>query len=326
MKRFGDLYDKIVSVENLTLAEKKARKGKSHKYDVRKFDENSQDNLINLHHILLNGDYNTSKYKVFKLFDGKEREIFKLPYYPDRIVHHAILNVLEPIFVSNFTSDTYSCIKGRGIHKALNNVTTALKQESETMHCLKLDIQKFYPNVNHEVLKVLLRRKFKDTRLLVLLDEIIDSADGLPIGNYLSQFLANFYLSGFDHWLKEELRIKFYFRYCDDLVILAKTKEELHELLKKIRTYLYDNLKLKLKENYQVFPIKSRGLNFVGYKSYHTHILIRPSIKDRFIKMVKYNDNIESRASYNGWLTHANCINLKNKYKNEESKNQEIRV
>lgn len=318
MKRIGDLFDRIVSVENLILAEKKARKGKSHKYDVRRFDENTQNNLINLHHILLNGDYKTSKYKVFKLFDGKEREIFKLPYYPDRIVHHAILNILEPIFVSTFTADTYSCIKGRGIHKALKNVTTALKNESDTIYCLKLDIQKFYPNVNHDILKILLRRKFKDKRLLKLLDEIINSADGLPIGNYLSQFLANFYLSNLDHWLKEELKVKFYFRYCDDLVFLAGNKEELHIILNKVRTYLYDNLKLKLKENYQIYPIWARGLNFVGYLSYHTHILLRPTIKDKFIYMIKYNDNFKSRASYNGWLTHCNSINLRNKYLNEK--------
>lgn len=314
MKRTNNLYDKICSKNNLILAESKARKGKIRQKDVIRFDLNKDENLANLQKLLINKKFRNSKYHVFTIFEGKERVIYKLPYYPDRIVQHAIMNILEPLFVSNFTADTYSCIKKRGIHKALINVNKSLKNKDKTRYCLKLDVQKFYPNVNHDILKSLLRRKFKDNNLLILLDEIIDSAPGLPIGNYLSQFLANFYLSQFDHWIKEKLRIKDYFRYCDDLVIFGETKEELHRIRILIQEYLVRNLKLNLKPNYQVFPVASRGVDFLGYKCYHDYILIRKSIKKNFIKMIKKNKNSKSIASYNGWFTWANCKNLTNKY------------
>jgi RNA-directed DNA polymerase len=134
----------------------------------------------------------------------RKGKYYRLPYFPDRITHHAVMNILEPIFMQLFTSDTYSCIKKRGIHAAALAVKKALRNEPATRYCLKLDIKKFYPNIDHQVLKHLLRRKFKDEDLLWLLDEIIDSAPGLPIGNYLSQYFANFYLTYFDHWIKKQ--------------------------------------------------------------------------------------------------------------------------
>lgn len=317
MKRRGRLYEEICSIDNLILAEKKARKGKSKQRGVVLFDRNPKDNIINLHYVLANREYRTSQYDVFTIFEGKEREIYKLPYYPDRIVHHAIMNVLEPIFVASFTKDTYSCIKGRGIHKCLFNLRTSLEENNE--YCLKVDIKKFYPNVNNTILKQFLRKKFKDGDLLLLLDEIIDSNVGLPIGNYLSQFFANFYLTYFDHWIKEELRVKHYFRYCDDIVILGQSKEELHNIRFRIQNYLYYNLGLEL-SNYQVFPIYKRGIDFVGYKSYHRYTKLRKGIKKRFIKMIKYNNNTKSKAAYNGWLVYCNSINLRQKYiKNEQN-------
>lgn len=114
MKRIGNLYNKIISIENLELADLKAQKGKSRQYGVKVHNSNKQDNILKLHELLKNNKYKTSNYSTFKIFEPKERDIFRLPYYPDRIVHHAIMNVLEPIFVSSFTADTYSCIKGRG--------------------------------------------------------------------------------------------------------------------------------------------------------------------------------------------------------------------
>ena len=314
MKRIGNLYHQIYDVNNLKLADKKARLGKTNQQGVIKHDKNRGSNIINLYHVLINCEYTTSAYTVYTLYDPKEREIFRLPYYPDRITHHAIMNVLEPIFVSIFTSDTYSCIKKRGIHGAFYKLKHVLKDQINTRYCLKLDIKKFYPSINHYILKKLLRRKFKDEKLLALLDDIIDSAQGVPIGNYLSQYLANFYLTYFDHWIKEVLRVKYYFRYCDDIVILSSNKETLWNYLDKIKIYLKDNLKLEVKYNYQVFPVVSRGIDFVGYKFYHTHILLRKSIKLKFIKMIKYNNNSKSKASYNGWLSHCNSINLRDKY------------
>lgn len=314
MKRIGNLYEKIYSIDNLLLADKKARRGKSNRKDVIEFDKRKYKNISDLHNILKENRYKTSKYELFTLYDPKKRDISKLPYFPDRILHHGIMNIVEETFVNTFTSNTYNCIKGRGIHKAFYKLKDNLKDVKNTKYCLKLDIKKFYPNIDNDILKQLLRRKFKDSRLLNLLDEIIDSSVGVPLGNYLSQFFANFYLSYFDHWIKENLKIKYYFRYCDDLVILSSNKEELYRILNEIRIYLKGNLKLDLKSNYQIFPVSKRGIDFLGYKFYHTHILLRKRLKRNFIKMIKYNDNSKSRASYHGWLIHCNSINLRNKY------------
>lgn len=219
------------------------------------------------------------------------------------------MNVLEPIFVKTFISQTYACIKGRGIHKASFKLREYIKDEK---YCLKLDIKKFYPSIDNEILKQLLRRKIKDRELLVLLDSIIDSAKGLPIGNYLSQYLANFYLTYLDHYIKEVLKVKKYLRYADDMVLLSNNKEELQKVLKEIERYLETKLNLKVKSNYQIFSIKDRGVDFVGYKHYPTHTLIRKSIKKRYIK----HDN---KKVYNGWLKYCNSVNLKRKYENNRN-------
>ncbi|MFL9835011.1 reverse transcriptase/maturase family protein [Chryseobacterium terrae] len=313
MKRKNNLFKKIVTIENLMIADSKAQKNKSKQYGVKLHNNKKEQNILKLYDMLISKTYKTSTYNIFKVFEPKERDVYQLPYFPDRICHHAIMNVLEPIFVSVFTADSYSCIKGRGIHKASFNLRKALRCKNETQYCLKLDIQKFYPSIDHDVLKSLLRKKFKDSDLLKLLDEIIESAPGLPIGNYLSQYLANFYLTYFDHWIKEVLKIKFYFRYADDMVILHHDKNFLHEIYSQIKAYLSENLNLEIKNNWQVFPINKRGIDFVGYVHYHGYVLLRKSIKKRFAKMLKNKPRKESIASYNGWLKHCNSKNLMNK-------------
>lgn len=310
MKRINNLYAQITSIENLRLADHKASMGKSKQYGVIVHSHNREANLLLLQRMLVDKTYTTSAYTTFKIYEPKERDIFRLPYFPDRITHHAVMNVLETIFVSTFTSDTYSCIKGRGIHGAFRAVRKALKDVQGTQYCLKLDIRKFYPSIDHAVLKTLLRRKIKDADLLWLLDNIIDSAAGLPIGNYLSQYFANFYLTQFDHWIKEDKGTQYYFRYADDLVMLHHSKPHLHALLADIRQYLNDELKLSIKPNYQIFPVAARSIDFVGYRFYHTHTLVRKSIKQAFARMMAHNPNRQSYASYYGWLSHANSINL----------------
>ena len=286
MKRIGNLYDQICTLENLELADEKARRGKLRSHGVKKHDKNRTENIKNLREALLNGTFRTSKYDVFTIYEPKEREIYRLPYFPDRIVHHAVMNVLEPIWTSIFTADTYSCIKNRGIHAAAKKVLKAVREDPEnTTYCLKIDIRKFYPSIDHDVLKGIIRRKLKDKRLLALLDEIIDSADGVPIGNYLSQYFANLILAYFDHWIKEEKRVKYYFRYADDIVILAPDKAYLHSLLKEIRQYMSE-LKLQVKDNWQVFPVASRGIDFLGYVFFHTHTRMRKGIKQRLCKRI----------------------------------------
>ena len=183
MKRIGGLYEKIISPENLRVADVIARKGKRRQYGVRQFDKAPEAKLQALHQMLRARTYKTSPYTTFKVYEPKEREVFRLPYFPDRILHHAIMNILEPILTAQFTADTYSCIKGKGIHGAFRKLRSALQDEKGTRYCLKLDITKFYPSIDHSILKNLLRRKFKDENLLWLLEEIIDSAPGIPIGN-----------------------------------------------------------------------------------------------------------------------------------------------
>ncbi len=317
MKRLNNLYQKVCSIDNLNLADEIARKGKSNQYGIKVHDKNRSNNIISLQQSLINKTFKTSKYTTFKVYEPKERIVFRLPYYPDRILHHAIMNVMEPIFVSVFSADSYSCIKGKGIHGAARAVKRALVDTGNTTYCLKMDIRKFYPSVDHAILKNLLRRKIKDSELLWLLDEIIDSAEGLPIGNYLSQYFANFYLTYFDHWLKEVKRVQYYFRYADDLVIFSSNKKDLHNLLQEISIYLLQNLKLIVKGNWQVFPVDSRSVDFVGYRFYHTHTLLRKNIKKNFARMLAKRKNRASIASYYGWAKHCDSRHLMKKLLNE---------
>ena len=163
MKRIGNLWEKIISVENLMMADEKARKGKTRSYGVRLHDRNRAANIQKLHDDLAAKRFRTSNYHIFTIHEPKERKIYQLPYYPDRIVHHAVMNVMESIWVSSFTADTYSCIKNRGIHLAAKKVRRALKEDPDgTRYCLKIDIRKFYPSIDHEILKGIIRRKIKD--------------------------------------------------------------------------------------------------------------------------------------------------------------------
>ncbi|MHB1278269.1 MAG: RNA-directed DNA polymerase [Bacteroidia bacterium] len=322
MKRKNHFYEQICDIGNLRLADRLASRGKSHQYGVQLHRKNQEENLLQLQNMLLDKTYRTSEYTTMKVYEPKERTVYRLPYFPDRIAHHAIMNILEPVFVDMFTADTYSCIKGRGIHGALYKLKKALKNTEGTIHCLKLDIRKFYPEIDHVILKALLRRKFKDKDLLWLLDEIIDSAPGVPIGNYLSQYFANFYLTGLDHWLKEVKKVKYYFRYADDLVILADNKPYLHQLRADIASYLELKLNLQMKGNYQVFPVSARGIDFLGYVSFHSHILLRKRIKKNFARKMAKGAGPESLASYLGWLIHCNSKNLTKKITNP--KNEEL--
>lgn len=339
MKRYNNLIQKIASTENIELADKKARKGKTKTYGVRNHDKDKDWENFILELILNNQTYQTSKYEVHEIFEPKRGLIFRLPYYPDRIAHHAIMNVLEPIWTKVFVKNTYSCIKGRGIHKLKNDLEKDLKKYPEqTIYCLKLDITKFYPSIDQEILKRdIIRKKIKDKKLLVILDEIIDSVrmdnvyaknkdllleehvvGGVPIGNYLSQFFANLYLAYFDHWVKEELKCKFYYRYADDIVILSDDKNFLRNILIAIKLYLKYVLHLELKQNYQIFNVETRGIDFVGFVFRHKYILLRKSLKYRIKRLVnKYTNGKISKnkfkdrfVSYLGWLKYSKSRNL----------------
>ena len=371
MKRYKDLYPKVYDIDNLRLAYYKARKGKGNRYGVKLFEKDVEGNLLQLQRELMSKTYRTSEYSIFKIYEPKEREIFRLPFR-DRVVHHAIMNVIEPIWVSIFTADTFSCIKKRGIHGAQRSVKTDLENDrSGTTYCLKGDITKFYPSIDHDIMKSIVRRKIKDPDLLWLIDEIIDSAPGVPIGNYLSQYLANLYLAYFDHDIKscfglkynekaleaysilyverfsatarskvdleeaakgpdhlvkrfkKSIRsLKYYKRYADDITILHGDRVFLHMLIDWIGLYFGRELKLRIKHNWQVFPVDIRGIDFVGYVFRHDYILLRKSIKQNMFRKVKRTlKTIEGESitkeklihtvcSYYGWCLHSDSKHL----------------
>lgn len=335
MKRIGNLYEKIISIENLRLADQKARRGKLRSYGVKVHDRNREANILALHEKLLTKTYKTSEYDVFIIHEPKERLISRLPYYPDRIVHHAIMNVMEPIWTSVFTFNTYSCIKDRGIEGCARRVDRIIrKYRKRKLYCLKLDIKKFYPSIDHEVMKQIIRRKIKDQDLLWLLDEIIDSSEGLPIGNYISQYLANLCLAYFMHWLNERLHLIIgrseHFdatEYADDIILFSDNKADLHKAFPEIERYMEDELHLHIKGNHQVFPIAlnrydkhGRALDYVGYQFFMKQKLMRKTIKHNFCKVVaklnKMNPLPDLRdykqivAAWLGWAMHSNSKHL----------------
>ena len=325
MKRFGNLYEKIYDIENIRLAHKNARKGKKHYSEVKRVDANPEYYFNRIQKMLKDKTFENSKYHIFKrMFNGKEREIFKLPYFPDRIIHHCIMQVLEPIWKNVLIRDTYSSLKDRGVHDGLKRVKKAMKNKRSTMYCLKFDIKKFYPSVDHGILKKIIERKIKCKDTLCLLYKIIDSAQGIPIGNYLSQCFGNLYLTYFDHWMKEIKCCKYYFRYCDDIVILSRNKTILHDLFFRCSLYLKNVLMLKVKSNWQVFQSDSRGIDFLGYRIFHEFCLLRKSIVNSFKKKMKQINNrvgekniLSSIMSYVGWMEHANTKKLMYKYISE---------
>jgi hypothetical protein len=316
-------------MDNILAAHSNAKRGKMHYQEVQDVEASRDNHMRQLQIMLETKTFKTSEYCTFTKTDsGKPRKIYKLPYFPDRIVHHCIMQVLEPIWKKTFIADTYSSIKDRGIHKGVKRIKNALMDIENTQYCLKLDIRKFYPSINHDILKSLIRRKIKDKDVLSLLDEIIDSAEGVPIGNYLSQYFGNLYLTYFDHWLKETKHCKYLFRYCDDIVILHSSKQYLSQLKAELELYLSINLKLSLKSNWQVFPVDARGIDFLGYRFFHHYILLRKSIAIKFKQRIRYikthwrdlppSEILNSVMSYYGWLGYANCNNLTKSYINQE--------
>ena len=279
MKRYGNLYGAICDRENLRRAAENASRGKRNRREVTAFFSRLDEELEQLCDELRERRYKTSEYEVFIKYEGKRREIYKLPFR-DRVVHWAIMQVLEPIWTRQFTADTHACIKGRGMHSLLRKLREDLRNDPEgTAYCLKLDVKQFYPSIDHEKMKAVVRRKIKDAEVLWLLDGIIDSAPGVPIGNYISQYFANLYLSELDHLLKEVVGVRYYYRYADDMVLLAGNKPTLQGWLVLINDWLNEERRVDLKSNYQVFPVESRGIDFVGYVTYHTHCLARKKNK-----------------------------------------------
>lgn len=309
-KRYGNLYEEIYDFENLEWAHHFASQGKKNKPAVQWAERNKGDMLLTLQWMLKEERFSTGTYSNFELEErGKKRYIYVLPYWPDRVLHHAIVQVLAPIWHAWFISDTYGSIPGRGVHNAINKMQRAMRNDPKgTKYCLKCDIKKFYPSVDHDRLKLYLRRKIKDPKAIWLLDNIIDSAPGIPIGNYLSQYFGNIALTPFDHWMKDELGIKYYFRYVDDFVIFGSNKKKLHALRVKVQRKLREE-KLTLKKNWTILLVDKEGINFLGYRTFRQYKLLRRSIRLRATEALrKYRQGKirgrkvrRSMGSWYGW-------------------------
>lgn len=307
--------------ENLRLAFTKAKRGKGWQRKIKNVEANLEEKLDELHKQLISGTFKTSKYRTKTVYEPKERLIYVLPFYPDRIVHHAIMNILEPIWNNLMIYDSYSCRKGKGQHQGSKRCMAMVRKNK---YCLKCDISKFYPNVNHEILKQILARKIKDQKVLDLLYEIIDSIGtptNVPIGNYLSQWFGNLYLNELDILMKHNYHVKNYIRYCDDFVIFSNSKEELHELAKVIKTFIETKLLMKLSKC-ELFPT-TQGVDFLGYRHFpQGYILVRKSTAKRVKRRCKSvmwelkhhkitkEQAISKIASTEGWLKHATSYNF----------------
>ena len=299
MKRYNNLYTKIFSKDNLRLAHKNASKGKQHYKEVKYVNTNLESLIDELHNTLKTHSFTNSPYETFiKQDKAKQRTIYKLPYYPDRIVLHAILQVLEPIWKSTLITDTYQSIKGRGLHKAVKKIIKVIKREQYDYY-LQIDVKQFYPSIDNNKLKVVIRNKIKCKDTLALLDNIIDSTKGVPIGNYISQYFGNLYLSELDHFIKEQLKIKAYFRYCDDLVLLHNDKQYLQVALQAITLKLVE-LNLEVKNGTKLLPLES-GLDFLGIIFTKVNVSLRDSIVAAMSTAFYYNKS-KALPSYYGWI------------------------
>ena len=237
--------------------------------------------------MLIGRTFISSEYRMFNVREGgKMREIADLPFFPDRIVHWALMQVLETMFLRNLIPQSYAAMPGRGTHQALRTLKRYLRRP-DAKYALKMDIRKFFPSIDKGVLMEKLERRIKDEGALWLLGRIIHDYPhpGIPIGNYTSQFLANFYLSDLDHYMKEQFHCKYYLRYMDDIIILGWKKHWLHRARRRVADII-PPWGLRLKGNWQVFPVEDRGVDFVGYRTFHRYCLIRKATKVRMKRAV----------------------------------------
>lgn len=285
MKRVSNLFLQITDFNNLRLAYLKALKGKRFSSSAIVFGANADIKLYQLKKDLESQTYKPGKYNQFKIYDPKER-IITAACFEDRIVHHAVMNILEPVFEKQFIFHTYACRKNKGTHKAVKYVCNKVKHYS---YYLKLDVRKYFDSISHQKMKNLLCRIIKDKQTLNLLLKIIDSYSiseekGLPIGNLTSQFFANFYLSGLDHYVLEQLKVQGYVRYMDDIIIFSNSKEELREIFKHIKTFA---LSFELIFKQPVINSCKNGVPFLGYLISNNKIKVLSKNRKRKMKKIK---------------------------------------
>jgi retron-type reverse transcriptase len=331
MKRHANLFQQIISFENLFLASRKARRGKRTNGNVMRFEMDVEEELFKLQEELATRTYVPGPYREFKIFERKPRKISAAPYR-DRVVHHALCNIIEPIFERTFIFDSYACRKGKGTHKAVDRFTEFSRLNR---YVLKMDIRKYFPSIDHEILLGKIQKKIKCRDTLWLVRVIIDGSNeqgavrdyfpgddlfsplmrkkGIPIGNLTSQFFANIYLNELDHYVKEELNCRYYIRYVDDLTVFDDQKKRLWLVKDRIEDFL-------TKERLKLNPLKtlvapvSMGIDHLGYRIYPTHRRIRKDNAFRFIRRLRKMGKLYRKrtisfdklnASVQSWLGHA---------------------
>ncbi len=329
-KTIRNEFNKKLSYESLMQAHKLSKKGKGYRKEIILFNLKQEEYIIWLYGRLKDGTYKHSGYTTFYVTEPKLRKIEK-SIYLDRIVHRWVVdNFLEPYFVPTFISTSYACLKKRGMHKACIDVQNAmihLERTWKKYYILKMDIRKYFQNINKDILYQILVRKIQDNKLLWLLREIIYSNEGktgLAIGNYTSQMFANIYLNELDQYIKHVLHCRYYFRYLDDSIIMFQNKEEAKQNLEEIKKFLLDNLELELNEKTQIFK-NAQGVNFCGYKINPHRLKIRDKGKRKLkkkIKELKYKIKIgelnnkqakQYLCGHFGYIKYANIKNLTQK-------------
>jgi len=290
-KTYNHLYPRIYDFKNLHRAYLKARRSKRYRREVLEFSADLEDRLIDLQNRLIWKTYRTGDYKYFKVYEPKERTIAALPF-TDRVAQHALCSVIEPIFERGFIYDSYACRPRRGLHQGVDRTTDFLRRAGRKwprVYCLKGDIRKYFPSIDHDVLKRIIRRRIGCPDTLAMIDEIIDhSGDvGIPIGNLTSQLFANIYLDQLDHFVKDDLGESYYLRYMDDFCLLDGEKSRLHRLYDEIRGYLQNVLHLVMNDKTQVFPVGSRAIDFLGYRIREDFRLLRKQNVRRMRRRIK---------------------------------------
>lgn len=344
MKTYNKLYEKLCSKENLISAFKKARKGKSSKNYVIHFESNLDKNINVLQKQLKLKTYYPSKLKKFVIRDPKTRTIHS-SIFRDRIVHHAIINIINPIYEERFIYDSFASRKNKGTHLAvkrfeyfINKVSSngrkikkPFNNNSITGYVLKADIKHFFDTIDHKILINILRKKIKDEDLIdlikIVLDNFEDRGKGVPLGNYTSQFLANVYLNNLDYFVKHRLKAEYYIRYVDDFVILHKDKKVLEEFKDKIGKYL-KNLRLELHKDKSEIHALRNGITFLGYRIFYHYKLLRKRnirhFRNKLNKKIELyrlglieKEKLESfLQGWNGYSNFANTYNFNKKVNN----------
>ena len=262
------MFEQVIHKENLYRSVCVAARGKAKSREIAQFMFLMEREIHKLRHELKSGAYRHGFYKLFKIYEPKERNIAKAPFR-DRVVHHAIHDVIEPVIDKRFIYDSYACRRGKGTHKAVDRAQKFLRANK---YCLHGDIKKYFPSIDHGVLKMLLRKRIDDKKLFALIEHVTNSASyvfgttgkGLPIGNLTSQFFANLYLHELDHYVKHDLKCRYYLRYMDDFLIFDDERGYLEWVREDIKGFLKETLKLRLHDaKSQVFR-NSRELNFWG--------------------------------------------------------------